>query len=529
MSSLTAFLSDRTAASLLAALRGSERFQFVARAETLADCCPDAPEARPDALLLELTAAPPSKLQDLMRALEQKRFRPAILLFARDADGQVRYALSAEDALPLSAVLEEGIHAAFGAGHCRRLYYRLVPGRGGTEVSYISDPRNAALVELTYGASRTEISDYIARYRFNLLENGYYAYFWELNSTLFANHFCYKDLYIFIGYALLEGCRRAIAKYSGGEVFYVKLTQLCVLINEFHFSSGAQNQRRLRALLTELGAITGSYRAIHYVSKRFPSIRDLREVFETYMAERQFSFFLGQDQMIDSASVEAARLEADPEEINRALDTITKCLRYDVHNLELDRALHGLFLDLLKYACDLPMYYYTASVLASRLMQTDSRLDAAALSEHLDASYLSHSSIEDEYAFFCRAVEDVRRQSGEGKQSKNALMNKAMEFIRSNYRENILVSDIANALYVSETYLSRISRALTGKTMIQNLVDYRISQAKIALEEQDTTVYAIAEQCGFRDVRHFSKTFKKATGQSPTEYRHSHFWGVRRK
>jgi hypothetical protein len=398
MSSLTAFLSDRTAASLLAALRGSERFQFVARAETLADCCPDAPEARPDALLLELTAAPPSKLQDLMRALEQKRFRPAILLFARDADGQVRYALSAEDALPLSAVLEEGIHAAFGAGHCRRLYYRLVPGRGGTEVSYISDPRNAALVELTYGASRTEISDYIARYRFNLLENGYYAYFWELNSTLFANHFCYKDLYIFIGYALLEGCRRAIAKYSGGEVFYVKLTQLCVLINEFHFSQRRAEPAPPGAPCSRAGRDHRLIPRDPLCQQALPSIRISARSLRPTWPSGSFRFSSGRDQMIDSASVEAARLEAGPRgDQPRA--------RHDHEVPPLRRPQPGAgpraprpFPRPAEVRCDLPMYYYTASVLASRLMQTDSRLDAAALSEHLDASYLSHSSIEDEYA-----------------------------------------------------------------------------------------------------------------------------------
>ena len=31
-------------------------------------------------------------------------------------------------------------------------------------------------------------------------------------------------------------------------------------------------------------------------------------------------------------------------------------------------------------------------------------------------------------------------------------------------------------------------------------------------------VYEVAEQVGYRDITHFSATFKKVTGMSPSEY-----------
>ena len=524
MASLTMYVSDTFYDLIARALRGNRRYQSIRRAETLSACCPRAAAARSDMLILELMERTQSRTQDLMEQMERDGYRPALLLFERDRDGQVSYTLSAEDAVPLSAPLEALFTAALAADYrCRRRFFRLAPFRTSTEMQLVSEARDWALTELMYGASREESAFYRSHFRLDLRENGYYAYYWELNYTIFADHFCYKDVYNFIGFSLKEACRRVLEKYSGGEVFYVSLTMLCVLVNSFGLASESQDQRRLSAVLAELGAITGSDRATRYVSRRFRSVGEFRGVYDTYLTERATAFFGGRNQLINAAAVEKNRVEADPAEINRALDEITKYLNYDVNSIELDRTLRRLFLEVLKNACDAPMYSYTASVLSSKLMQADPRLSKEEISPHLDSSYLSHSSIEEEYAFFCSAVENVRRQSGGGKQSKNTLMMKTMDFIRNNYRENIRVSDIAGALYVSETYLSRISRTLTGKSVIQNLVEYRISQAKIALEEEDIAVYAIAEQCGFRDVRHFSKTFKKMTGQSPKEYRRSHF------
>ena len=57
---------------------------------------------------------------------------------------------------------------------------------------------------------------------------------------------------------------------------------------------------------------------------------------------------------------------------------------------------------------------------------------------------------------------------------------------------------------------------------MQYLISYRVERAKKLLEETDHMIYYVAEKVGFRDVRHFSKTFKKCTGYTPMEYRGGH-------
>ena len=63
---------------------------------------------------------------------------------------------------------------------------------------------------------------------------------------------------------------------------------------------------------------------------------------------------------------------------------------------------------------------------------------------------------------------------------------------------------------------------MMGTSVMQYLISYRVESDKKLLEETDHMIYYVAEKVGFRDVRHFSKTFKKCTGYTPMEYRGGH-------
>ena len=521
MTSLTLFTADPIRSALLEHLRENPVFQAALCVNSAGECCPPSPAVRTDALILDLALATPAQAQDLMAALEEADYHPAMLLYSVQDDGSIRYALSSDEDIPLSADLERFFTAALQEKHrCCRHFFRSAPW-SEENTHYVFSSRSLALTELMYGVGKKEAQYYIDQFDLDLHENGYYVYYWELNYILYANHMFYKDILNFIGSVLLARYREILGKYSGGEAFYANLTQICVIINDFRLSSETQNRRRLNALLTDLMSVSGSVRSVHYISKHFRSLKDFRVVYDTYIAERRMSFFSGK--LFDSAASNKDKLELDPNAINDTLGVISKYLNYDINNMELDNALRHLFIDLLKPARDFPMYNYAASILSSKLIEADPTLEKTLVARRLDSNYLRYSFIDLEYRGFCEAVESIRRQIGSSKQSKSALMMKTLDFIHNNYHENILVSDIANALYVSETYLSRICKTLTGKSVIQHLIDYRIAQAKTALAEEDIAIYAIAEQCGFRDVRHFSKTFKKMTGMSPTEYRRNHF------
>lgn len=58
-----------------------------------------------------------------------------------------------------------------------------------------------------------------------------------------------------------------------------------------------------------------------------------------------------------------------------------------------------------------------------------------------------------------------------------------------------------------------------GSTPMQYVLAYRIEQAVKMIEEDSRPLGNIALACGFADQAHFSRSFKKVTGQTPRQYR----------
>lgn len=58
-----------------------------------------------------------------------------------------------------------------------------------------------------------------------------------------------------------------------------------------------------------------------------------------------------------------------------------------------------------------------------------------------------------------------------------------------------------------------------GKTFVDYAREVKMTEAKRLLEETTTRVYEIADALQYRDVNHFTRTFKRIVGCSPSEYR----------
>lgn len=100
-----------------------------------------------------------------------------------------------------------------------------------------------------------------------------------------------------------------------------------------------------------------------------------------------------------------------------------------------------------------------------------------------------------------------------------ALMREAIEFIHSQYGENILVSDISAQVYLSPSYFAYLFRTLTGYTVKNYLNRYRLYRAAAALRETDKRIIEIAFECGFSSQQAFTKSFSLLYGTSPAQFR----------
>ena len=83
----------------------------------------------------------------------------------------------------------------------------------------------------------------------------------------------------------------------------------------------------------------------------------------------------------------------------------------------------------------------------------------------------------------------------------------------------LTVSKAAAYLALSESYFARQFKQLTKENYIHYITRKRIERAKLLLAHTDTPVLRIATDLDFQPVNYFSRTFKKHTGLTPSQYR----------
>lgn len=95
-------------------------------------------------------------------------------------------------------------------------------------------------------------------------------------------------------------------------------------------------------------------------------------------------------------------------------------------------------------------------------------------------------------------------------------------YIHLNYRADVSLGEIAQALYLSESSASRLFRRTTGETFPAYVKKLRLAQVKAELAETDRSVTEIATETGFSTPSALNKAFKDAFGVTPGEYRAAH-------
>lgn len=81
------------------------------------------------------------------------------------------------------------------------------------------------------------------------------------------------------------------------------------------------------------------------------------------------------------------------------------------------------------------------------------------------------------------------------------------------------VSFISERLNISSGYLSDLLKIESGKTALEHIHIYLISEAKNRLAGKDETISEIAYALGFENLSYFSRLFKKEVGVTPNKFK----------
>ena len=87
------------------------------------------------------------------------------------------------------------------------------------------------------------------------------------------------------------------------------------------------------------------------------------------------------------------------------------------------------------------------------------------------------------------------------------------------YHKPFTLAMLAKQQNLSISSLSHRFRAATGVSVIEYLQSCRMANAKQMLAETECSIGEIVEKCGFSDNSNFSRTFRKLTNMSPSDFR----------
>lgn len=95
-------------------------------------------------------------------------------------------------------------------------------------------------------------------------------------------------------------------------------------------------------------------------------------------------------------------------------------------------------------------------------------------------------------------------------------VTKVMNYISENYASHITVQELADLVGLNHVYFGALFKKETGMLIKQYLAQTRINHAQDMLQNGECNVSEAAERCGYRDLTHFRKQFKKIKGYPPS-------------
>jgi AraC family transcriptional regulator len=113
----------------------------------------------------------------------------------------------------------------------------------------------------------------------------------------------------------------------------------------------------------------------------------------------------------------------------------------------------------------------------------------------------------------------ARKEKRKTERTPPLWLGRLKEFLRDNFSEPPGLNELAKAVDVHPTHLARVFRQFERCTVGDFIREVRIDYARQKLLESKEPLVEIALGAGFADQTHFTRSFKRVTGLTPTEFR----------
>lgn len=132
----------------------------------------------------------------------------------------------------------------------------------------------------------------------------------------------------------------------------------------------------------------------------------------------------------------------------------------------------------------------------------------------------NQETVFDIHSWFVALYKNLMQYISNKKVNKNdEIVSKTIEYIDNNYTlADISLEMLSEELHFSVSYLGKLFRDMTGKSIKEYITEKRVEQAKELLETTGMKVKDIGEMIGYPNTQSFIKIFKKYHGETPGEY-----------
>jgi AraC family transcriptional regulator len=117
------------------------------------------------------------------------------------------------------------------------------------------------------------------------------------------------------------------------------------------------------------------------------------------------------------------------------------------------------------------------------------------------------------YAVRHRSVQTHRGGLG------SARLRRIKEFVHAKMEDEFTLCEMAQSVELSTAHFSRMFRKSTGESPHHFVLRHRVERAKEMLRAAEARVLDVAVASGFKTQQHFARVFRRMCGVSPTEYR----------
>ncbi|MBT9777229.1 response regulator [Clostridium sp. MCC353] len=103
--------------------------------------------------------------------------------------------------------------------------------------------------------------------------------------------------------------------------------------------------------------------------------------------------------------------------------------------------------------------------------------------------------------------------------SKDSVHHEILSYVREHYKEDLSLSGLSSVFGLSPNYISTLFKQKAGCNFVSYLTSLRMKEGKRLLMETKMTIREIGISIGYNNTSFFIRSFKKAEGVTPSEYR----------